>query len=246
MANLLIHQVKSEIAKLGFLRVGINLSNTLLVTGGTPEIPEGVAPDLAAHIALEIDSPLKLVPFATPKQLTEAAQGDLWDIGFVGADPQRAKFITFTDSYVEIQASYLVRHQSHFQHCDEVDIEGIQIVSYAGAAYDLWLQRNLQHAKLENFSTFDESILAFETNTEQKYDTLASIKPKLLKLTSDHPEKYRILDGKFMAVQQAVGTLNENQATIDFLQDFISNAKQSGLVEELIEKHGAHGLSVAP
>ena len=93
---------------------------------------------------------------------------------------------------------------------------GIQIASYAGAAYDLWLERNLQNAKLKSLPTFDECVSAFVTNTEEKYDTLASIKPKLLKLTSQHPEKYRILDGKFMAVQQAVGTLNENQASIQF------------------------------
>ena len=55
-----------------------------------------------------------------------------------------------------------------------------------------------------------------------------------------------ILDGKFSAVQQAVGTAKANKAGADFLAGFVEEAKRSGLVGRLIQKHGVKGLSVAP
>jgi polar amino acid transport system substrate-binding protein len=48
-------------------------------------------------------------------------------------------------------------------------------------------------------------------------------------------------------VQQAVGTARSNTAGTKFLRDFVEEAKASGLVARLIEKHKVVGrLSVAP
>jgi polar amino acid transport system substrate-binding protein len=57
----------------------------------------------------------------------------------------------------------------------------------------------------------------------------------------------RILDGQFTAVQQAIGTARKNAAGAAFLSSFVEEAKKSGLVASLIDKHGVRGrLSVAP
>jgi polar amino acid transport system substrate-binding protein len=56
----------------------------------------------------------------------------------------------------------------------------------------------------------------------------------------------RILDGQFSAVQQAIGTLRPREAGAAFLRDFVEEAKASGLVANLIERHRIQGLSVAP
>ena len=55
-----------------------------------------------------------------------------------------------------------------------------------------------------------------------------------------------LLEGRFTAVQQAVGTAKANQAGAAFLRDFVEEAKASGLVARLIERHHIRGLSVAP
>jgi polar amino acid transport system substrate-binding protein len=56
----------------------------------------------------------------------------------------------------------------------------------------------------------------------------------------------RILDGRFMSVQQAIGTARKNLVGAAFLRDFVEEAKASGLVARLIERHNVRGLSVAP
>ena len=57
-----------------------------------------------------------------------------------------------------------------------------------------------------------------------------------------------ILDGKFTSVQQAIGAPRaraDGGASL-FLEQFVQQAKASGLVAELIAKHGQEGkLSVA-
>jgi polar amino acid transport system substrate-binding protein len=99
----------SELAPTGVLRVGINLSNFLLVTEtNSTGDPEGVAPDLAHEVATRLGVPVKYVTFKSPSELADAADKDIWDIGLIGAEPQRAEAIAFTPAYAEIEATYLV------------------------------------------------------------------------------------------------------------------------------------------
>ncbi len=111
-------QVVGELAPTGVLRTGINMSNFLLVTGKTASgDPQGVAPDMAAEIARRLGVPVKYVPFERPSKLADAAGTNTWDIGLIGAEPQRAEKITFTNAYCEIEATYLVPPGStDFQH----------------------------------------------------------------------------------------------------------------------------------
>src|SRR5688500_20407044 len=105
----MLQQAKSELAPRGVLRAGLNLSNFLLVSGKT-EAGEhaGVAPDMAAEIARRLGVPVQYVPYKTPGELADAAETDTWDIGLIGAEPQRAERIAFTPAYVAIEATYLV------------------------------------------------------------------------------------------------------------------------------------------
>ena len=77
-------------------------------------------------------------------------------------------------------------------------------------------------------------------------DVLAALRPGLVTDLDRFPGA-RILDGQFTAVQQAIGTLRKNVAGAAFLQSFVDEAKRSGLVAQLIERHGVTGrLVVAP
>ena len=44
----------------------------------------------------------------------------------------------------------------------------------------------------------------------------------------------------------AIGTGRTNQAGAAFIRSFVEEAKRSGLVARLIERHAVQGLSVAP
>ncbi len=238
-----LSQVTSELAPTGVLRAGINMGNFLLVTGKTASgDPQGVAPDMAAEIARRLGVPVAYVKYERPSQLADAAGTNAWDIGLIGAEPQRAAKIAFTPAYCEIEATYLVPPGSPLTKISDVDRPGIRIASRRGAAYGLWLERNIKQATL----ILSESAEApFEQFVTEKLEAYGALRPQLLTEANKLPGS-RILSGNFMTVQQAIGTGKTNTAGAAFLSEFVAEAKKSGLVARLIEKHHVKGLSVAP
>jgi len=243
MAREELSRVVAELAPTGVLRVGINLSNFLLVTGRSAAgDPVGVAPDMGREIADGLGVPVAYVPYKTPGQLADAAGASQWAIGLIGAEPQRAEKIAFTPAYVEIEATYLVPAGSPLLAIADVDRAGVRIAVTARSAYGLWLDRNIKHAQLVRSDSLDS---AYEQFVRDRLDALAGLRPRLLADVAKLPGA-RILDGQFTAVQQAVGTARQNTAAHRFLCDFVAAAKASGLVARLIARHKVVGLSVAP
>jgi polar amino acid transport system substrate-binding protein len=234
--------VKAELAPTGVLRAGINLSNFLLVSGKSASgEPEGVAADMVREIARRLRVAPKFVTFPSPGELADAAESNVWDIGLIGAEPQRAEKIAFTPAYVEIEATYLVPAGSKLASIAEVDRPGVRVAVFGRSAYGLWLDRHIKQATLVRGDSIDSSYRLF---VDQKCDALAGLKPRLLTDVNSLPGA-RILDGRFTAVQQAIGTARANRAGAKFLGSFVEEVKSSGLVAEMIKRHKVRGLTVA-
>jgi len=197
---------------------------------------------MAAEIARRLDVPVTYVKFDRPSHLADAAGANIWDIGLIGAEPQRAEKITFTPAYCEIEATYLVPNGSPISSIADVDRRGVRITVRRGAAYDLWLERNIKHATVLRSDSADGPFNQF---VAEKFEAYAALRPQLLADVNKLPGS-KILPGNFMTVQQAIGTAKSNTAGASFLSEFIADAKRSGLVASLIEKHHVVGLSVAP
>jgi polar amino acid transport system substrate-binding protein len=233
--------VVAELAPNGVLRAGINLSNFLLVTGRAANgDPRGISPDMAGEIAARLEVPLELIAYESPGKLADAVAH--WDVGLIGAEPARAEQIAFTPAYLEIEATYLVPAGSNIRSLEEVDRKGVRIAVAARSAYDLYLSRSLEHAELVRANGLDASCELF---VREKLDALAGLRPRLVKDVEKLPGA-RVLEGRFTAVQQAVGTPKARAASAAFLAAFVEEAKASGLVARLIERHGVKGVNVAP
>ncbi len=231
--------IAEQLAPTGVLRAGINMSNFLLVTGRTESgDPDGVSPDMARALGERLGLPVKMVPFATPGELADAAADDAWDIGLIGAEPQRAEKIAFSLAYSEIEATYLVPPGSPIRSIEEVDRPGIRIAVSARSAYELWLSRNIRHAELVLVQGLGA---AFDLFVEKGYEALAGLRPGLIGDVEKLPGA-RILDGQFSAVQQAIGVPRSRpEAAAAFVAEFVEEAKTSGLVASLIARHGVEG-----
>lgn len=232
-----------EMAPTGKLRVAINMRNQLLVTGKTADgQPEGLAPSMAAAFADKIGVPVEYVPYDDAAAIAADAQKDVWDVAMIGADPARADYLVFTEPYCQIEATYAVPTTSGAQKCAQVDKDNVTIATCSGAAYTLWLERNLQKAQLVQIDGHDAT---YEEFKEAGMEAVAGLRPKLKKDAAKRPGT-RILKDKFMAVEQAAGTKKDRQAGFQALSDFIKEAKASGLVKQLMEKFGVHKDLVLP
>jgi polar amino acid transport system substrate-binding protein len=233
--------LKSELLPAGKLRVGVNLGNFLLVNKQPDGSLRGVVPDLAQEIARRAGgAQVELVPFPGAGQVADAVKS--WDVAFIGAEPARAAEIFFTSAYLEIPATYLVPPGSPIQTIDEVDRKGVRIATAARSAYDLYLSRSLKNAELVRAEGIPAS---YDLFVEKKLDVLSGLLPRLTSDVTRLPGA-RILDGRFTAVQQAIGTPKVRPAVADWLVEFVADIKKSGLVAQLIGKYGAKGVNVAP
>ena len=235
--------LRSELAPTGKLRVGLNMSNFLL-TAKDPATgePRGVAADLGRELGKRLGVPVELVPYPNPGAVADAAKSGAWDVAFIGAEPQRASEIDFTAAYVEIEATYLVPPGSPLKTIADVDRKGVRIAVSDRSAYELWLTRNIKNAELVRIKGADD---VFKQFVSDKMDALAALKPRLVTDAESLPGS-RILDGRFTAVQQAVGTPKGRSNGARYLAEFVEDIKATGLVAKTIEKNGVRGLTVAP
>jgi polar amino acid transport system substrate-binding protein len=243
MANDIAPAVRSELAPTGTLRVGLNHGNFLLVTpGSSASEPRGVAPDLARELARRLGVPVAFSRFETAGALGDGVRSGAWDVAFLGAEPQRATEIAFTAAYLEIPATYLVPAGSPIRTIADVDREGVRIAVAEKSAYELWLSRNIKHARLMLTKGIDGS---FDLFVRDKLEVLSGLRPRLITDVQKLPGA-RILDGQFTAVQQAIGTPKARTAGAAYLRTFVEDVKASGFVAEAITRNGSQGVSVAP
>jgi polar amino acid transport system substrate-binding protein len=234
---------RSELAPTGKLRVGINYGNFLLVNKD-PASGEygGVAVDLGRELGRRLGVPVDLVAFETAGKLADAVKTGAWDVAFLGNEPQRAREIAFSPAYLEIEAGYLVPAGSPIRTIADVDREGVRIAVAAKSAYDLYLSRNLKHAQLVRAQGIDSS---YDVFVKDRLEVLSGLKPRLTTDTAKLPGS-RVLEGRFTAVQQSVGTPQGRPAGAKYLREFAEDVKASGFVAKAIERHAVRGVSVAP
>ena len=185
------------------MRIGINFGNALLATrdaaGGAPR---GIAVDLAQELGRRLRVPVELVPYESAGTMADAAKTGEWDVAFLATDPGRAGDITFSTPYLEIDATYLVPAGSPLRTIGDVDRDGVRIAVSDKSAYDLFLRRAVHHAQLVPAPGVEASVSLF---LAEQLEALAGLRPLLAAVAELHPG-CRVLDGRFTAVHQAIGT----------------------------------------
>src|SRR5712692_5169180 len=217
--------VRSDLAPTGKLRAAINFGNPVLALKD-PSTGE----------------PGELVTYNAAGKVVEALKAKEVDVAYVAIDPARAVDISYTAPYVVIEGAYLVPQGSPIRANAEVDREGVRVVVGAGSAYDLFLSRELKQAKIVRAPT---SPAVTDLFVAQKLDVAAGVKQQL-EADAKRIPGLRLLDGRFMVINQALGTPTGREAGARYLREFIEEMKASGFVARALEKSGVGGTSVAP
>lgn len=235
--------VRGDLAPTGKVRAGINYGNFILATKdkATGE-SRGVAVDLANDLGRRLGVPVEIVAYDSVAAMGDAAPSGAWDIAFLGSDPAREKIMSFTAAYLELDATYLVQGASSLKNASEVDRAGLRVAAPARANYELYLQRNLKQAQLLSVANND---VASDLLATGKADALAGLTQGLVNMGAKLPGS-RIVEGRFMAVQQSIAVPKGREAGLAYLRSVVEDAKSSGLVARAIEKTGARGVAVAP
>lgn len=235
---------RAELASTGKLRVGLILSNQVLVTKdpSTGEL-RGVTVNLGKALAQRLGVPFEPVGYANPAALVKSFGANEWDIAFLAFDPARAQQVDFSPPYMEVDNTYLVTAKSKVGTVELADQTGVTIAVPERSAPDLFLSRNLKSAKVMRVpGGADAAIEALKSGKADAYAENAH----MLSLYADRLPGARVLEGRYTVIQHAVATPKGKMAASEYMKTFVEEAKADGTVAEAIRAAGLRRTRVAP
>lgn len=232
----------AELAPSGRLKAAINFGNPILAVRMPDGSPRGVSVDLSNELGRRLGVPVELVTFTSAGKVVEAVRDAQVDIAFVAIDPVRGADMLQTPPYVIIEGAYLVRNDSPIRRNEDVDQAANRVVVGNGSAYDLYLTRELKAAKLVKAPT---SPAVTDVMVAQNIEVAAGVKQQL-EADAKRVAGLRLLPGRFMVINQAMGLPKGREAGARYLADFVEEMKASGFVAQALARHGIEGAAVAP
>ena len=227
----------AQLAPSGTLRAAINFGNPILATRAADGSATGVSVDLARRLGVGVE----LIPYQAAGRVVEGVKTMAWDIAFVAIDPLRGNEIDYSAAYEGIEGAYLVRRDSPIQSNAEVDHPGIRVAAARGSAYDLFLSRELRQARIVHVPT---SPVVTETFLAQNLEAAAGVRQQL-EADARRLPGLRLLDGRFMVINQAMGVPKGRPEGLTYLRGFVEEMKSSGFVARALERHRIKGATVA-
>lgn len=234
--------VVHDLAPTGRVRATINLGNPVLARRDAGGALGGVSVDLARELARRLGVEAELFSFDTAGKAFAALASGACDVGFLAIDPARAEALDFTAPYVLIEGTYLVREASPLRRVEDVDADGVRIAAGKNTAYDLHLSRALERARLVHAPSSQAAIELFLAGGT---DAVAGVRQPLAAVAARTPG-HRVMEGRFLGIEQAMALPRGRAAGAAFLRRFIEEAKASGFVAEALARSGQGDAAVAP
>jgi polar amino acid transport system substrate-binding protein len=237
-------QSAQVLAPTGTLRASINVGNPLLAyihpqTGQAA----GLSVDLSQALATRLGIPLELKVFNAAGKSVQALSEGQADIGFFALDPLRGEGVLFTQAYVLIEGSYLVRQGSTIQNNAQVDQPGVRVMVGKGSAYDLYLTRHLKNAEILRAPTSPQVVAEF---LSQGVEVAAGVRQQL-EADARAQAGLQLIPGRFMVIEQAMAVpKSRGPEAAAQLDAFVDEMKRSGMVAKSLLAHQVQGASIAP
>ncbi|QXI31151.1 transporter substrate-binding domain-containing protein [Pseudomonas vanderleydeniana] len=232
-------QVLNDLAPNGILRAAINFGNPVLAQPGADGEPHGVSVALAKSLADELGVGLELRTYDAAGKVFAALEENAWTLAFLAIEPVRAAQISFSEPYVLIEGTYLVKADAPYSTIEDLDQPGLRLAVGNGAAYDLYLSRTLQHAELHRVET---SAGAVEFFMDLGLDAAAGVRQPLEQVAAKNPN-YRVIQGAFTAIRQAVAVPRGRNAGAAYIRDFVERRLAEGFVRGALLASGQTDLS---
>ncbi len=232
-------EIVKEFAPSGKLRAAINQGNPVLAQKGPNGEALGVTVDLARELAKRLGVGVELVIFDGAGKAFEALKSGVTDIGFLAIEPVRAAEVDFTAAYVQIEGTYMVLKDSVLKSVEDVDKAGVRIGVNKGSAYDLFLTRTLKNATLLRG---ESGVDLFKND---KLEAAGGVRQPLVAYAKTDPS-VRVMEGRFMAIMQAMGMPKGRGRAHQYLLGFVEEMKASGFVADALKRSNQPDAQVAP
>ncbi len=232
----------ADLVRAGELRVGLGLG-VLMQAVKNPTTGElrGAALEMARALAAQIGVRLVTVEYPRPGAVMDGLRTNAWDVSFLVVNPARTE-VDFSHPFLQSDYTYLVAPGSPIRSVADADRTGVRIAVPRGDGSDLYLTRTLKRAQLVRS---DSHAAAVDLLRVGGADAKAS--PRFV-LVTESPEVpgSRVLDDGFANISFAAVVPKGQAARLAYVNEFVEDAKASGLIKRIIESLGLQGVRVAP
>jgi polar amino acid transport system substrate-binding protein len=184
------------------------------------------------------------MPLPTAAAVLEAVRSGSVDIGFVAPNPQRTGVVLYSQTYMLVQQSALVRADSPLHSVNELDRPGQVIGINTDDSVGVWLKQRLIAAKTQETPDYklhdavrwllDGDVVAF-----------AGGRQRLSSGTRD-VTGLRMLDDNFYGVPQTVAVPLDRPDRLRLINATLGELRSRGFLAEAIARSAVEGLAVAP
>jgi polar amino acid transport system substrate-binding protein len=240
---LAVAQPAAELAPNGTLRVGILLSNPVLVTKNPDGTSGGVSVELGRLAAARLGARYHEVVYETTETFAKSFGSGEWDIAIGPKTPIAEKNADLSRPFMLVDNIYVAAPGQHFSHANEVDRAGVRIAVVVNGAPDQYLSTALKAAALVRIQGATPEIVdalragkadAYGSNAENVYAAAAGLPGST------------ILPGAFRTVSMVVAyPKGKSPSAQTKMNAIVDEAKSSGLVRKAIDVGELKGVRVA-
>jgi polar amino acid transport system substrate-binding protein len=200
----------------------------------------GWAVDLARAFGARLGIEARPVEYPGPDKVLEGLAVDACDVGFLPNSPSWTNAADFSDAFLQLDFTYLVPVGSSIRSSVDADRPGIRIAIVSHHASTLALLRILKHAKPVSAETLDS---AFDLLCNGHADAFASTRPQLLDDSVRLPGS-AVLEDRYGVNFLALVVPKGRAGRLSYVNEFVQEAKASGLVQRAIERAAWRGVRV--
>jgi polar amino acid transport system substrate-binding protein len=233
----------ADLVQSGALRVGLGIGSLTTATRNpaTGEV-KGPALELGRALAARMGIQFVSVEYPRPGAVIDGLRAKAWDIAILIVDPVRAEQVDFSNPFVQTDLTYLVTAGSTIKTAGDADQSGIRIGVARGDTSDLYLTRVLKRADLVRTDSIAAAVELLRTGS---VNAVALNRPSLIAQSATLPGS-RVLSDGFADIYSAVAVPKGHPEWLVYINEFIEDAKASGLMKRMIETLALQGVRVAP
>jgi polar amino acid transport system substrate-binding protein len=237
--------VEPVLAPTGTLRAAYIVANLAQarLDAGTGAIT-GVVADLTRELARRAGVPMIITPLPTAAAVLEAVRTGAADIGFVAPNPERTGVVLYSQTYMLVQQSALVRTDSSLHSVRELDRPDQIIGVNTDDSVGVWLQERLTAAHLRATTdyTLREAVQWLQDGTVVAF---AGGRQRLTSGTQN-VRGLRLLDDNFYGVPQTIAVPLDRMDRLKLVNAALDELRANGFLSDSVTRSGVEGLTVAP
>ncbi len=233
---------QNPLAPTGTLRAAFLGTNPSLgrVDAKTGSVTGPVA-DMVKELARRMGVPYALIPVPDARVVAERVLNNTADLGFMAYNAGRAKEVDFTEAWLLMPNSFLVRADSPIQKVEDADKTGVKIIAAKNDTQDVYLSAHLKNTSVTPVPKVPERDEVQSLLLGGKIDALAANRQRLFDIAGDD-NRLRIVADDFFVAGQAIAITKGDASRIAALNKLVEEILTTDTVKSSIDRAGLRGV----